>query len=452
MGMLLFRAAWYVLLASAIAAGQSVNFDLPALEASAKEELEATKTPGAAIGIIEGGRLVYAHGFGASNIETGAAVTSETLFRLGSTTKMFTATAVATLDAQGKLEFQDSVGQHVPGLDPAIAALTLNQILSHTSGLKDTAVMNGRHDDSALGEEIRGWKSDWLFTKPGAIYSYANPGFWLAGYVAESVAGKPYAVAMEDLVFGPVGMASSTLRPTMAMTRTFSQGHDIVNGKIEVLRPAPDNAANWPAGSLFSNLTDLSRFVIAMMDDGKIDGKQAVSPKAVKALTTPHADIPGSRAKYGYGLELEEVGGVQVWSHGGSRAGYGSFIAMLPARHAAAIVLCNRTGESLPRTRAKVMAMLGEPPRERISVEESIIPASEFEKYKGTYRNGGASIQIVERDGKLYVRSTELRKVEGGWLIMKSADGRTAGRIFAVSGDDGKIEYLHMGGRSSRRF
>jgi CubicO group peptidase (beta-lactamase class C family) len=451
MGMLFFRAAWYVLLVSATAAGQSVNLDLPALEASAREELEATKTPGAAIGIVEGERLIYTHGFGTSNIETGAPVTSETLFRLGSTTKMFTATAVATLASEGKLNFQDSVGKYIPGLDPAIAALTVNQILSHTSGLKDTAVMNGRHDDSALGEEIKAWKSDWLFTKPGAIYSYANPGFWLAGYVAESVAGKPYAVAMEDLVFGPVGMVSSTLRPTMAMTRAFSQGHDIVNEKIVVLRPAPDNAANWPAGSLFSNLTDLSRFVIAMMDDGQINGKQVVSPKAVKALTTPHADIPGSKAKYGYGLELEEVGGLQVWSHGGSRAGYGSFIAMLPARHAAVIVLCNRTGESLPRTRTKVMAMLGEPSRERSSVEESTIPASEFAKYKGTYRNGGASIQIVERDGRLYFRSMELRKGEGGWLIMKNADGRTAGRVFAVSGVDGKIEYLHMGGRSSVR-
>src|SRR3984885_14124564 len=107
------------------------------------------------------------------------------LFRLGSTTKMMTAAGDAKWASEGKLAFGDSVGKYVHGLDPAIAALTIDQILSHTSGLKDTAVMNGRHDDAALGEEIRAWKSDWLFTKPGVIYSYANPGFWLAGYVAE---------------------------------------------------------------------------------------------------------------------------------------------------------------------------------------------------------------------------------------------------------------------------
>jgi CubicO group peptidase (beta-lactamase class C family) len=397
---------------------------------------------------VADGKLIYAHGFGTSNLETGAPVTAEILFRLGSTTKMLTATAVATLAAEGKLDFGDTVGKHVRGLDPAIAALTINQILSHTSGLKDTAVMNGRHDDSALGEEIRAWKADWLFTKPGVIYSYANPGFWLAGEVAESVAGKPYADVMEELVFAPVGMASSTVRPTMAMTRTFSQGHDMVNKQLAVLRPAPDNAANWPAGSVFSSLADLSRFTIAMMNDGKLDGRQALSPKAVTALTTPHADIPGSHSKYGYGLDLEEIGGARVWSHGGSRAGYGSFIAMLPGRQASVIVLCNRTGESLPRTRAKIMPMLGGPQREAGSLEENAIPASEFSKYTGTYRNGEATMRIVERDGKLFLRLTELRKGEGGWLIMKSADGRTAGRMFSVAGADGRIEYLHNGGRS----
>jgi CubicO group peptidase (beta-lactamase class C family) len=395
----------YLVCVSAIATGQSL--DLPALEASAKEELAATKTPGAAIGIVQDGRFIYSHGFGTSDLETGAPVTAETLFRLGSTTKMLTAATVATLASAGKLNFEDTVGKHIQGLDPAIAALTINQILSHTSGLKDTAVMNGRHDDAALGEEIRRWKSDWLFTKPGAIYSYANPGFWLAGYVAESIAGKPYADLVTELVFAPVGMTSSTLRPTMAMTRPLSQGHEVVNGNVAVLRPAPDNAANWPAGSAFSNLVDLSRFVTAMMNDGK----PAFPSTVVKALTTPHADIPGSHSKYGYGLDLDDIGGVQVWSHGGSRAGYGSFIAMLPQRHTAVIVLCNRTGESLPATRMKIMAMLAVPHRES-AAEESTIPAKEFAKYVGSYRNGDATTQITERDGKLFYRSMELRQGE----------------------------------------
>src|SRR5271168_1064254 len=104
-----------LLTASVVAAGQTIKLDIPALEISANQELDATKTPGAAIGIVSQGHLIYAHGFGTSNLETGAPVTSATLFRLGSTTKMMTATAVATFVAEGKLRFDDTVGKYVPG-------------------------------------------------------------------------------------------------------------------------------------------------------------------------------------------------------------------------------------------------------------------------------------------------------------------------------------------------
>ncbi len=447
----IIRLAPYFLWTAA-AAAQTPTLDIPALEASANAELAATKTPGSAIGIVKDGRLVYAKGFGTSNVETGALVTPETLFRLGSTTKMLTAAAVATLVAEGKLDFQDPVGKYIKGFDPAIAALTVNQILSHTAGLKDEAIMNGRHDEAALGEEIRAWKSDWLFTKPGVIFSYANPGYWLAGYLAETVSGKPYADVMQDRVFGPVGMASSTLRPLMAMTRPLSQGHDLASGHAAVLRPAPDNAANWPAGSVFSNLHDLSRFTIAMMNDGKLDGKQALSPKVVTALTTPHAKAPGWETPYGYGLNVQQTGEVRVWTHGGSRAGYGSFIAMLPDSQAAVIVLCNRSGESLEKTHLKIMQILGAPQLEtHDKMLASAIPPNDFAKYVGSYRNGDNTRKIEEREGKLFLDSKELHKGVGGWLVTKSADGKPAGHIFAVPGADGKIEYLYEGGRAEMR-
>jgi hypothetical protein len=84
-------------------------------------------------------------------------------------------------------------------------------------------------------------------------------------------------------------------------------------------------------------------------------------------------------------------------------------------------------------------------------VEEKAIPASEFGRYLGSYRNGDATVQIVTRAGKLFFRSMKLQKGEDGWLVMKSADGRTTGRVFPVAGADGRIEYLHVGGQSSVR-
>ncbi len=431
------RKLYFVFLIAFWVATAHAQVDQAAITATAQQELTATHTPGAAIGIVIDNQLAHAFGVGSSDVETGAPVQPEMLFRLGSTTKMMTATAVATLAAEGKLNFTDPVGKHVRGLDPAIAALTIDQILSHTSGLKDEAVMNGRHDDAALGEEIRQWKSDWLFTKPGAIYSYSNPGFWLAGLVVESVTGKPYADAMEELVFKPLGMTRTTLRPTMAMTYPLSQGHEVVNGKAAVIRPSADNAANWPAGSIFSNLADLSHLTVALMN-GSTGGLS-------REMTTPHADIPGSQAKYGYGLEIEHAS-EPYWTHGGSRAGYGSFIAMLPARHTAVIVLTNRSGESLPRTRAKIMAMLGfmEPMNEPPTT--SPIPAAGLAKYVGDYRNGDAITHITAKDGKLYVGKLEALMDKDGWLVMPNA-----GRAFPVPGPDGRIAYLFQGGRCRAR-
>jgi CubicO group peptidase (beta-lactamase class C family) len=434
------RRCFLGLIVVAAAVAQN-HIDQPAIAAAAREELAATHTPGAAIGIVLDNKLAYAFGVGSSNVETGAPVQPEMLFRLGSTTKMMTATAVATLAAAGKLDFNDPVGQHVRGLDPSIAALTINQILSHTSGLKDDAVMHGRHDDAALGEEIRQWKPDWLFTKPGAIYSYSNPGFWLAGLVVESVTGKPYADAMEEIVFKPIGMTSTTLRPTMAMTHAFSQGHDAVNGPAAVLHPLADNAANWPAGSIFSNLQDLAKLTVALMN-----ASEPVSNTVVAALTTPHADIPGSKAKYGYGLEIDQRGTEPYWSHGGSRAGYGSFIAMLPNRHIAVIVLTNRTGQNLAHTRATILAMLGSPEPKHGLPSSKPIPPTDLDKYTGDFRNGSSTVQVSAKDGKLYVGKLEALLSADGWLVVEGG-----GRAFPVRGPDGRIAYLHQGGRSRAR-
>jgi len=439
------------LLTASAAIAQTTPLDTASIAASANQELTATKTPGAAIGIVENGRLIYAKGFGTADIETGASITADTLFRLGSTTKMMTAAAVVSLAAEGKIDLQAPVGNYIHGLDPAIAALTANQLLSHTAGLKDEAIMNGRHDDAALGEEIRAWKSDWLFTKPGAIFSYANPGYWLAGLLAETVAGKPYADVMQDRVFGPVGMRCTTLRPLMAMTRPLAQGHDVVEGKIVVLRPAPDNAANWPAGSVFSNINDLSRFVIAMMNGGKLEGKQVLSPKVVMELTTTHAHAFGWKTGYGYGLNVQDSDGVRAWLHGGARAGYGSEIAMLPGRQSAVIVLCNRSGQNLEKTRLRIWAMLGGPPPEKHEMTDSAIPASEFSRYAGMYRNGGNTMKIAERDGALFLDAQELRKGTGNWLVAKPAGGKAEEQIYAAPGADGKVEYLYAGGRAAIR-
>src|SRR6187399_2308746 len=129
--------------------------DFARLEQVALAELKTSNTPGAAIGIVRDGKLLWSKGLGLANVETGQAVTPEMLFRLGSTTKMFTAAALVTLAEDGKLKLDEPISRCVTGLHPKIGGLTPHQLLTHTAGLTDESIMSGRHDDAALGDNAR---------------------------------------------------------------------------------------------------------------------------------------------------------------------------------------------------------------------------------------------------------------------------------------------------------
>ena len=429
--------------------------DFTELEKVALAELAESNTPGAAIGIVSGDRLVFTKGFGVSNSETGAPVTPDMLFRLGSTTKMFTAAGVVMLADEGKLKMDDPIGRHAKGLSPKIAALTAHQLLSHTSGLRDNAVMFGRHDDDALAETVRTLKDDFFFVEPGRIYSYSNPGYWLSGYLIEAVSGRHYADQLEERIFKPLGMTQTTLRPTMAMTWPLAQGHDVQGReKPKVVRPAADNAGNWPAGSIFSSVQDLARWVIALMHDGQLDGRQALSPSLFKQLSAPHAALPGSESKYGYGLMTGKHRGLRIVEHGGSRSGYGSLIRMAPDHRVAVIILVNRTGGSLPKTAEKALELLlpfearVEKPKQPIAMTEA-----EMARYTGVYGNQANRVEIVSKDGKLWFkgmgREAELDKIGE---MRFSTMGQPTAEFALVAGANGRAEFLHLGGRTLSRI
>jgi CubicO group peptidase (beta-lactamase class C family) len=431
--------------------------DFGELEKVALAELAETNTPGAAVGVVSGDRLVFAKGFGVSNVETGAPVTPDMLFRLGSTTKMFTAAAVATLAEESKLKLDEPIGKYAKGLSPKIAGLTAHQLLSHTAGLKDDAQMYGRHDDEALGDTARALKDDFLFAAPGRIYSYSNPGYWLSGYLIEAVDGQPYADVLDERIFKPLGMQRTTLRPTMAMTWPLAQGHDVSGReKPKVIRPMADNVGNWPAGSIFSSVNDLSRFVIAFMNGGQIEGKQVLSPPLIKQLSSPQADQPGSEWKYGYGLAIGKNRGVRMVEHSGGRSGYGSLIRMAPDHRFAVIILVNRSGGSLNKTAEKAMELML-PLEARVESKPTPVPMTEAEmaRYIGVYGDQPNRIEIAIKDGKLFLkamgREAQVSKLGESQFSVTLPGASQAVEFTLVPGADGKTEFLFLGGRGRSR-
>lgn len=435
-----------LVLCGQVAAAQSVDFT--PLDAVVQQELKDTGIPGAAIAVVSGGRVVYIKGVGLANAETGEAMTPERLFRLGSTTKMFTAAALALLADQRRVDLQQPVGTYIKGLHPAIARVTGHQLLSHTSGILDEAPMFGSHDEAALTKNVLTWSEDRFFTEPGRIYSYSNPGYWLAGALIEAVSGKLYADQLNDSVFAPLGMSWTTLRPTVAMTYPLAQGHDVADGKPVVIRPAANNAASWPAGSIFSNVRDLSRFMMAFVGNGSIDGKLVFPASVIAKVSTPASKVPGSENGYGYGLQIGTSRGVRVIQHGGSRSGYGSTIRMVPEKQFGVVVLANRSGASLPRSTEKAMELaLGLPPskRETTSAAPPPLTDAQLSAYAGVYSQGARRMEIVKKEGKLFLKQGQ-RETE----LQHTGEHRFGGYFFVTS-PDGRVEYLHSGGRSWRR-
>jgi CubicO group peptidase (beta-lactamase class C family) len=440
-----------VLLVSLSASQQPGARDFSPLEQLVAEELRETGTPGGAIAVVHGDRVVYSRAFGIANVETNEPMRPEMLFRLGSTTKMFTAAALVALAERGAIDLTAPVGAYVSGLNAQVGRVTGDQLLSHQSGFFDEAPMFGSHDETALEKEVRSWSESRFFTEPGKVFSYSNPGYWFAGFLIEHAGKRKYADQLAETIFKPLGMKTTTLRPLEAITYPLAQGHEEAPQGPRVIRPAANNAASWPAGSIFSNVNDLSRFVIAFMNDGRIDGNQVLSPGVIRELSKPRAKIPGGEGWYGYGLQVGKYRGVDLVSHGGSRAGYGSSIRMVPSKKFGVITVSNRTGIGLNATAVKAMEIaLQLQPAPTPTVAQSAIAAADMQAYVGTYSQGPRTMDVLIRDGKLMLKQTtrETPLVKFGDTEIATESGA---RWVVVRGANGAIEYLHAGSRSWRK-
>ena len=428
--------------------------DFTELEAFANTELRRANVPGCAVAVVVDGALVFAKGFGIANVDTGEPVKAGMLFRLGSTTKMFTAATLVSLAEEGKVKLDEPVGTYVTGLAPKIAAVTAHQLLSHSAGLADETHMEGPHDDSALGEAVRALPDSLVFDAPGKIYSYSNPGYWIAGFLAETVGGKRYADLVAERVLKPCGMARSTFRPTEAMTWPLAVGHGPEgNGKPLVVRPLADNAAGSPAGQLFTTAPEFARFCIAFMNGGILDGKPALSPFVIEKLSTPHVAVAGREGYYGYGLMVKDEGGLRWLSHGGIRTGYGSTMKMCPEKKFAVIVLGNKTGAGLPRIADKAVELaLGLPPAPREPREKLAMSAEEMSRLAGAYGNGRGGLVLSVREGRLFgAQGGEFTKIGENHYVRSAVAGTPESDFIFATALDGTGAYLIRQGRALKK-
>lgn len=424
---------------------QTKTVDFAELEKAINDELAATRTPGAAFAVVSGESVIFAKGFGTTSVEGGNSISPDTLFRMGSTTKMFTAAALVALAEQGKIKLDAPVGNYLKNLPLRVSNLTAHQILSQSSGLRDLPPTVFSNDDAGLGQNIRAWKDDVFFSQPNVIYSYSSANYWLAGFLSEEIYGKPYSDVLAETIFRPLGMMHSGVRPNEAMTFPLALGHQVQNGNASLIRPIDNNSAKYPGGSMFSSANELARWAIAMLNGGKIDGKQILAPSLVENLMKPQFYLPGEeKAFYGYGLIGFEDRGVKTVSHGGASRGYGSTIFFAPEQKIAIIVLANTSGQTLPKSRRKAMEMLL--PLKTETNQTPKIPqlsADEMKKFVGKYEHTPQVWEFFVKDTKLFIKDNgkdfELKQTN------KNEFEYEQGGVLFVPNGKGEFEHIFMG-------
>ena len=257
---------------------------------------------------------------------------------------------------------------------------------------------------------------------------------------------------MSEIVFKPLGMTRSTIRPTAAMTYPLALGHDVTGGNATVIRPIDNNAAKYPGGSMFSSANELARFAAAILNDGKIDGKQILAASVVENLQKPQFYLPGEdRAFYGYGLLGFEDRGVKTVSHGGASRGYGSTIFFAPEQKIAIIVLANTSGQTLPKTRRKAMELLLPlKPQTNEQPKPIAVSADEMKQYVGKFAHAPQMWEVFSKDGKLFLKADgkdfELSK------IGKDRFAYEQGEMIFVPNEKGELEHVSFGLYSARKI
>lgn len=385
--------------------------DVSKLEHDIHEQMQAGKVPGLALAVFNDHEVLYANGFGVTSSEEGSApVTAQTLFRIGSTTKPLTGTAIMRLVERGQLDLDQPITHYVPALEatlPNSAQITLRMLLSHSAGFADLEELSGERNPQALAgwvrERITG---DLVFAEPGKLFSYSSPSLDLAGYVAEAVSGTAYPELMRELIFEPLQMTRTTFDPLVAMTYPVAQGHDLLeDGSVRVQHRFAENAGQYPSAFGMSTAHDLANFGSMHLSGGSFGGAQILSGKSIAEMQRRQvASYTPSDDGYGLTFVTETYQGVRRVKHGGMIGSFGSLFVLVPEQRLGFVALYNLTDLlSLNDLEAYLFNTLLTLPAEFAGPTPVKPDRKLWEHYVGVYHKDDLAVQIVSQDEELRI-------------------------------------------------
>lgn len=445
----------------------------PDLDACIREQLARWTVPGGGVGVLRDEQREI-RGYGVTSIETHYPVRTDTLFLIGSISKVYTATLVMTLVEDGALELDVPVITYLPDLkladERARDTITLRQLLSHQSGIFGDYYDDFGMGDDALAHCVASFHTLRQFTAPGKLWAYSSSGFMLAGRVVEVVTGKTFEAAMRERVFEPLGLDHSFFFANEAIVYPTAVGHSLKSpggDEHEIHRAylLPRNVA--PAGGIISDANDLLTFAAFFMGDGAWNGGQALSPASLAAMQAPQvraANYPaaGFAEWGGLGWAIRFMDGVKVVEHGGSLSGFQAKLKFVPERRFAIAILTNSDRGCVVGDRVAGWALdhffgLRAPQPQHI-----VLPADSLAHFSGRYRYIDEEATLTVEDGGLrcvvsvsnpvtqgdqVYLSNLLRPITEREFVVVTAGENEGSQADFLEEDDGAIRFLRMDGR-----
>jgi len=381
------------------------------LERFIQRQVSEKRLPALSIALVDDQEIVWAKGFGFANPQAKVPATADTVYRVGSVSKLFTDIAVMQLVEQGQLDLDAPVTRYLPDfrpINPFHKPITLRQLMTHRSGLVREPPVGHYFDDrnSSLEEMVRSLNRTTLIYEPESRIKYSNAAIGVVGYILQQTQKEPFAKYLQEKLLDPMGLKRSSFEPMPALTRDLA--HSIMwtyHGR-EFEAPTFELGIA-PAGCMYSTATDLSRFMSILFAGGRGPNGPILKAATLEQMFTPQFDKPDAKEGFGIGFHVTEFEGRRRIGHNGAIYGFATELSALPADKLGVVVIASRDVANAVTTHIadvalrQMLAVRRQEPPPMIE-ETSPLKPETARRLAGRYRSDERIIELEEQSGRLW--------------------------------------------------
>ena len=386
------------------------------LERFIGHEMADKQLPAISIALVDGQRTVWARGFGIANPSDGSPATAETIYRVGSVSKLFTDVGIMQLAERGTIDIDAPVSRYVPDFHPKNpfgTRVTLRQLMSHRSGLTREPPIGSYFDSTSppLDATVRSLSETTLLYPPGTRTKYSNGGIAVVGYVLQVTQKEKFAQYLARAVLAPLGMTRSSFETPPASAAKKDQAAIGYMWTTEGRRfEAPTfQLGIQPAGSLYTTVNDLARFMSALFRVERGTEGGILSRASLQRMWQPQFATPASPSNFGIGFVLSKLDGHNLVGHNGAVYGFATQLEALPNDSLGVVVVSTLdmsntvTGRVADEALRLMLAARAGKPLPELPVTFPV-PAARIKPILGHYGSGTRAVDLIQRDSELVLR------------------------------------------------